>query len=277
MCSYISVISGYPSRDNNIKLNANIFADSYFGIIDAINNFIPITSLLIIYAETFSQLLKQLSDTVELNGLHTQRTIIKSVAMILLPEARALSTRQTLESLYEGLCASPRYHSHSDCIVCYIVVELLKLDIKDKHLQIDLQDRSILESRELKFVELLTTLSYESKESLVEAKILSESSKVSTEDTAEMISTLVQSGELVSTSVCLNKLLKSVSNGTYREQIKAVLDSPEWAITDNVPKENVLTRRNSPTASNTKVLGTPPDPVFISQPSLLGKLGIDHS
>lgn len=228
----------------------------------------------------FSQLLKQLSDTVELNGLHTQRAIIKSIAMSLLPEARALSTRQTLESLYEGLCASPRYHNHSDCIVCYIVVELLKLDIKDKHLQIDLQKRNVLESRELKFIELLTTLSYESKESLVEAKILSESAIVSKEDAAEMISTLVQSGELVSTSVCLNKLLKSISNDAYREQIKAVLDSPEWAITHNIQKENVPTKRNqedSPKASNIKTLGTPHDPVFTSQPSLLGKLGIDHS
>ena len=224
--------------------------------------------------------MKQLSDIVELNGLHTQRAIIKSAAMILLPEAQALSTRQTLESLYEGLCASPRYHNHSDCIVCYIVVELLKLDIKDKCLQIDLQDRSVLESRELKFIELLTTLSYESKESLIEAKILSESAMVSKEDAAEMISNLVQSGELVSTSACLNKLLKSVSNDAYREQIKAVLDSLEWTITDNVPKENIPTKRNqedSPKASNIKTLETPHDPVFTSQLSLLGKLRINHS
>ena len=216
----------------------------------------------------------------ELNGLHTQRAIIKSAAMSLLPEARALSTRWTLESLYEGLCASPRYQNHSDSIVCYIVVELLKLDIKDKHLQIDLQDRNVLESRELKFIELLTTLSYDSKESLIEAKILPESAKVSKEDVAEIISTLVESGELVSTSVCLNKLLKSVSNDAYREEIKAVLDSPdlEWTITDNANETttvNLSRYRNQdfPKASNIKALGTLPDPVFTSQPPLLGKLG----
>lgn len=232
--------------------------------------------------------MKQLSDTVELDGLHTQCSIIKSVAMSLLPEARALRTRQTLESLYEGLCASPRYHDHSNCIVCYIVVELLRLDIKDnqKHLLmkwVNLQDRNVLESRELKFIELLTILSYESKDSLVEAKILPESAMVGKEDAAEMIGTLVQSGELVSTSVCLNKLLKSVNNDTYREQIKAVLNSSEWTVTDNVPKANNLIRtttvnssrcanklsqEDSPKASNT----THPDPVFTNKPLLLGKV-----
>ena len=190
------------------------------------------------------QILKQLSDNIETSGLHTHRAIIKSVYTSLLPESQASSTRRTLETLYDGLCASARYHDYSHCIINYIIVELLRLDVKgdEKRVlveQANLQANDVLELREIKFIQLLAYLSYTTKEILVEAKLLPKSIKTSKEDTAEIISNLVQSGDLKPTSKCLQKLLKSVTSDSLGEQIKVVLDSPEWVDADHVLKANV--------------------------------------
>ena len=164
--------------------------------------------------------------------------------MTLFPESRVLITQATLETLYKSLCTSTTYLDCAENIIYHIVVNLLKLDIKDdeKHVlmkQADSQSKAILQSREIKFVELLTSLSYMTKESLIGAKVLPKSVKRSKEDAAELISSSVQNGDLLPTLQCLEKLIKSVTRDSLRKQLKAVLDASEWVSADSPQKANV--------------------------------------
>ena len=82
------------------------------------------------------------------------------------------------------------------------MVDLLRLDIKDveKHVLIEntnSQSKAFLQSREVKFIDLLTSLSYMTKESLIGAKVLPKSVKKSKEDAADWISSPVRDGDLV--------------------------------------------------------------------------------
>lgn len=176
-----------------------------------------------------------MSDEIEAKGLHTQQSIIASVYLILLPEA-VESTKgkpRTLEGLYNGLCLSRRYSGASDRIF-YCIVQLLSLNMTDAELQIlkeqaALQPEAILNSKEIKFLQIINFLSYESKESLINANILPESARGSTKDAAELISGLIQRGHIASTSASLANLLRSVNNNEhYKERIKEIIGAPPW-------------------------------------------------
>lgn len=191
-----------------------------------------------IITETHRQLLKRISNEIEVQGLHTQTAIIVSMHMTLLPESGG-STKakpRTLEGLYNGLCSSRKYCYHSDRIF-YCIVQLLSLNIKDAELQMlkkqaDLQSEDILNSKDIKFLKLINFLSYEPKESLIDANILPASSRSSTEDAAKLISVLIQRGHIAPTSASLVNLLKSVKNNEpYKMRIKEVMDAPVWTIT----------------------------------------------
>ena len=61
---------------------------------------------------------------------------------------------------------------------------------------------------------------------------LPKSVRDSTEDAAEIISGLIQTGHIALTSVSLINLLKSVKdNEPYKMRIKEVLDAPAWMTT----------------------------------------------
>lgn len=226
------------------------------------------------YTVMFRQALKRLSDNIKL--LRTHQAIVKSAYMILISESQVSITQITLETLYENLCISPRYHDCAEHIIYYIVVDLLKLDIEgdEKRVlmeQADLQTKAVLQSREIKFIELLTSLSYMTKETLVGAKVLAKSVKRSKEDAAELISSSVQSGDLIPTVGCLKKLMKSVTSDSLCKQIKAILDAPEWVEPDSVLKMNVtlktvktsrhprpdIVEPDSPKSQDVKVLEAP--------------------
>ena len=104
----------------------------------------------------------------------------------------------TLEALYNDLCTSPKYHNHSDRILYFLLDKLsLVNNEEEKQLlkfQAEKQARDILESREIKFVELLITyLSCESKETLVEQKFCLNLPELSSKkDAGDLISDLVQ-------------------------------------------------------------------------------------
>ena len=147
---------------------------------------------------------------------------------------------KTLENFYEGLCSSLKYQDHSNCVLYFVAIKLLRLDVKDHEKQIlikqaEMQSQlGVLQCREIKFTELLTLWSYESKKDLFEANILPESAKESKEDVAELISNLVYRGFLIPTSTRLNELLNHVNNEFYRDQIYNVLVHPTWMDTPQV-------------------------------------------
>ena len=178
--------------------------------------------------------MKKLSDEVESQGLHTQRAVIVSIHASLFLETRMATKGKTLQGLYEMLSSSKKYRDHSDCIFNFVVIKLLSLTMKDSERQIlkecaDSQPKDILECKEIKFLDLINFLSYESKESLIEANILQGSAKHSTEDAAELISGLIQTGHIAPTSASLVNLLKSVTNNdSYKVKIKEVQDAPVW-------------------------------------------------
>ena len=185
----------------------------------------------------FRQLLTRLSKEIEFDGLHTQRAILKTVYISLLSESDSHVHKEggkTLESFYEGLCASLKYQDHSNCVLYFVAIKLLGLDVKDHEKQILIKQAEmqshfgVLQCREMKFIELLTLWSYESKKDLFEANILPESAKESKEDVAELISNLVHTGFLVPTSTKLNELLDRVNNEFYCDQIYSVLIHPVW-------------------------------------------------
>ena len=93
------------------------------------------------------------------------------------------------------------------------------------------QSGDILESREVGLIELLTFLAYETKESLVEAKILPESAKRSKKDAAVLIIEQVQRGQLLPTTSSLNELLRKCANNSYKHEIEKVLSHSEWTET----------------------------------------------
>ena len=181
-------------------------------------------------------IIQHVSSEIETQGLHTQLAIIKSIHMILFPEARVLNRQGTLEELYHRLCASPKYRSHSECILLF-VIDRLNIDLEEKEKEVLLaeanqQSDDILESREVGFIELLTFLAYETKESLVKTNILPESAKKSKKDTAELISELVQRGQILPTTSSLNALLKKcAANDSYKREIEKVLCRSEWTET----------------------------------------------
>ena len=211
------------------------------------------------HAENFQRIIKQLSDKVEAEGLHTQKTMIVSVHASLFSEAKITTKGKTLQGLYERLSSSRKYCDFSDRILYYIIVRLLSLSINDDEQQIlkecaDLQSEHILESKEIKFLELINFLSYESKEDLISANILPGSGRNSTEDAAEMIGNLILRGHLAPTSTSLVKFLKSDS---YKVKIKEVMDAPE--LTD-------------PDGAATKMTSSKfDDPVELDSPQLLQK------
>ena len=142
--------------------------------------------------ETYRQLLKRLSNEIEVRDLHTQKAVIVSMHMTLLPEVGVSTKRkpETLQGLYNGLCSSRKYCGHSDRIL-YCVVQMLSLNIKDTELQIlkeqaDLQPEDILDFKDIKFLKLINFFSYEPKESLIDANILCKSARDNTEDAAEI-------------------------------------------------------------------------------------------
>ena len=186
------------------------------------------------HTERLGQIIKKLSDEVESLGLHTQRAVIMSVHASLFPEARMATEGKTLQGLYQMLSSSKKYRNHSECIFYFIVVNLLSLTMKDSERQIlkeraDSQSKDVLVCKEIKFLDLINFLSYESKESLMDANILQGSAKHSTEDTAELISHLIQTGHVAQTSASLVNLLKSAANNDlYKAKIKEVLDAPVW-------------------------------------------------
>ena len=191
----------------------------------------------------FRQVLKRLSDNITARGLHTHQAIIRSAYGTLFLESQISVTQITLETLYASLCTSATYHDCAEYIIYHIVVDQLKLDIKDveKHVLIEntnSQSKAILQSREVKFIDLLTSLSYMTKESLIGAKILPKSVKKSKEDAADLISSSVCNGDLVATPECLKKLMKSVTGDSLRKQVKAALDAPEWVNADSMLKLN---------------------------------------
>ena len=181
--------------------------------------------------------MKQLSDEVESQSLHTQRAMIMSIHASLFPETRTATQGKTLRGLYGMLSSSRKYRSHSDCIFHFIVVKLLSLTMEDSEQQIlkeqaDLQSKHILEVKEMKFIDLINFLSYEPKEGLVNANILPESARRNTKDAAEIISGLIQTGHIAPTSASLVNLFKSVKNNEqYKVRIKEVMDAPAWTTT----------------------------------------------
>jgi hypothetical protein len=144
---------------------------------------------------------------------------------------------KTLQGLHEMLSSSKKYRDHSDRIFYFVVVKLLSLTMEESEQQIlteraDSQSKDILESKEIKFLDLIAFLSYEPKEDLIDANILQGSAKRSTEDAAELISHLIRTGHLAPTSASLMSLLKSVNdNEQYKVKIKEVLDAPVWTAT----------------------------------------------
>lgn len=177
--------------------------------------------------------MKRLSDRLKREGCHTQLAIVKSVYTTLLPEGKAMNAGRTLQALYDELCTSPKYFDHSDRILQYVVDKLnLVLSTEEQECLKSLaeqQPEDILESRELKFIDLLLfAFSYETKETLVDAKILPESALSSRKDSGELISDLVQDGVLAPTTMRLNGLLKCVTNDVYKREIEKVLCYGEW-------------------------------------------------
>ena len=166
--------------------------------------------------------------------------------MSLFPESRTSVTQMmTLETLYENLCASTMYHDFAEHIIYHIVVNLLKLNIKDDEKRVlkgqaDSQSSAVLESREIKFIELLTSLSYMTKENLTVAKVLPKAAHRSKQDAAELISSSVRNGDLLPTPECLKKLMQSITNDSLQKQTKAVLDAPEWV---DMLKANVAMKK----------------------------------
>lgn len=148
--------------------------------------------------------------------------------MSLFPEARTMNRGWTLEAFYNDLLTSPKYGPCSECILCFVADELsLTLNEDDK--QANVQFKDILESRELKFIKLLVIfLSYETKESLTEAKILPYSAISRKEDASELICELIMKGTLSPATASLSDLLKHVNNDEYKQKIKEVLKYPEW-------------------------------------------------
>ena len=189
------------------------------------------------HTERLRRIVKKISGGVELQGLHTQKAVIVSVHASLFPETRMATKGKTLQGLYEILSSSKKYRDHSDCIFYFIAVKLLSLTMEESEQQVlsehaDLQSKDILECKELKFLDLITFLSYEPKKDLIGANILQESAKHSTEDAAELISHLIQTGRIAPTSASLTSLLKSVHNNEpYKIKIKEVLDAPVWRAT----------------------------------------------
>ena len=185
----------------------------------------------------FRQLLTRLSKEIEFDGLHTQRAILKTVYISLLSESDSHVHKEggkTLESFYKGLCASLKYQDHSNCVLYFVAIKLLGLDVKDHEKKIltkqaEMQSHfGVLQCREMKFIELLTLWSYESKKDLFEANILPESAKESKEDVAELFSNLDHTGFFVPTTSKLNELLGRVNNEFYCDQIYNVLVHPVW-------------------------------------------------
>ena len=151
--------------------------------------------------------------------------------MSLFPEARTMNGGWTLEAFYDDLLTSPKYGPHSECILCFMADEL-SLTLNKDDGQADEQFKDILESRELKFIKLLVIfLSYKTKESLTEAKILPYSALSRKEDAGELICELIMKGALSPATASLNDLLKHVNKDEYKLKIKEVLKCPEWAST----------------------------------------------
>lgn len=222
--------------------------------------------------------MKQISDELEREGFHTQLAIVKSTYMTLFPKGRTVkrdtTTTTTLEAFYDDLCASPKYHDHSDRILYFLVDKLsLVQNEKEKQLlklQADKQTGDMLESREMKFIELLIIgLSYETKETLAEAKILPKSAITSKEDAGDLISDLVRTGSLLPSTAKLNELLRCIKSGTYERQIKKVLNFPEWTATGSTLKTNTSVTKVKLSSESGDIVEAD-SPLAVSQKPKLG-------
>ena len=175
--------------------------------------------------------------------------MIANIHASLFPEVTTATRGKTLQGLYEMLSSSRKYHNHSDRIICFIVVELLSLRIKDREQRIlkehaALQSEDVLHSKEMKFLELINFLSYEPKERLIGANILPGSAKYSSEDAAELISGLIRTGCLAPTSASIENLLK-IADTSYKMKIKEVVGAPMWTDIRSVMSSD-LTEPDSP-------------------------------
>ena len=163
--------------------------------------------------------------------------MIANIHASLFPEVPTVTKGKTLHGLYEMLLSSRKYHNHSNCIIYYVIVELLSLSMKDDEKRIlmehaTLQSDDVLQSKEIKFLELIKFLSYEPKERLIGANILPGSIKYNSKDAAELIGGLIQTGRLVPNSTSLENLYKVINNNSYKLKVKEVMNALMWQARD---------------------------------------------
>ena len=180
-----------------------------------------------------SEIVKRHSDYMKSKPSDTQIGILKLSRLVLIPKSKAVDKNYSLENFFEGICASSKYHFVASLIFQFISALLcLHLTKEEENALAEIikgQSKEVFQSRDVKFVKMLVDLSYDGKESLVEAKILPQSALRSNEDAIELLCQSVQKGLLLPTDSSLKELHSRATNDFYRRQVQDVLNSPEWA------------------------------------------------